>query len=147
MSLTTAAIVEQGLDFILSHFQGPLFPRTISTYKTHGAQFEAFSKKHMIKAFEDSNFLDCRVNAYPCHIEYKGINRQAPNFIFIDLDKESFHTERGLRLALAASLKNIKEKLAGTPTVLWSGNGYHIYQPIEAFVLEQEEIFSRNQHF
>ena len=28
------------------------------------------------------------------------------------------------------------------PTVLWSGNGYHIYQPLEAFLLEQEELFA-----
>ena len=38
-------------------------------------------------------------------------------------------------------MKNIKERLSGYPTVLWSGNGYHIYQPVQAFVLEQEEVF------
>jgi hypothetical protein len=27
-------------------------------------------------------------------------------------------------------------------TVLWSGNGYYIYQPIEAFILEEHDIFS-----
>jgi hypothetical protein len=48
-------------------------------------------------------------------------------------------------MALTATLKNIKEKLLGAnPTVLWTGNGYHIYQPIDAFVLEEENIFSRN---
>jgi len=31
----------------------------------------------------------------------------------------------------------------GHPTVLWTGNGYHIYQPMEGFVLEEEEIFTR----
>lgn len=31
----------------------------------------------------------------------------------------------------------------GHPTVLWTGNGYHIYQPIEGFILEQEEIFAK----
>jgi non-catalytic primase subunit PriX-like protein len=41
-------------------------------------------------------------------------------------------------------LKNIKEKLTGgKPTVAWSGNGYHIYQPVEATVLEQEEVFNK----
>ena len=36
-----------------------------------------------------------------------------------------------LKLALFNTLRNIKEKLNGFPTVIWSGNGYHIIQPIE----------------
>ena len=28
-------------------------------------------------------------------------------------------------------------------TVIWSGHGYHIYLPVEAFVLEQETEFAR----
>jgi hypothetical protein len=137
---------ENGIDFILNHFEEPLFPRTISTYRSEGRQFEVFSKEEMIKAFEQSDFLDCRVNAYPSYIEYKGINRQAPNFLFIDLDKDIVETARAHRLALTNTLRNIKEKLSEAyPTVLWSGNGYHIYQPIEAFVLEEEEVFSSNE--
>ncbi len=133
---------ENGIDFILNHLKEPLFPRTISTYRSEGRQFEVFSKEEMIKAFEQSDLVDCRVNAYPSYTEYKGINRQAPNFLFIDLDRSTFETEREHRLALTNTLINIKEKLSEAyPTVLWSGNGYHIYQPIEAFVLEEEEIF------
>jgi hypothetical protein len=137
---------ENGIDFILTHLEEPLFPRTISTYRSEGRQFEVFSKEEMIKAFEQSDFLDCRVNAYPSYTEYKGINRQAPNFLFIDLDKDIVETARAHRLALTNTLRNIKEKLSEAyPTVLWSGNGYHIYQPIEAFVLEEEEVFSSNE--
>jgi hypothetical protein len=136
------ALEENGLNFILNHFEEPLFPRTISTYRSEGRQFEVFSKEEMIKAYEQSDLLDCRVNAYRSYTEYKGINRQAPNFIFIDLDRSTFTTERAHRMALTATLKNIKEKLFdANPTVLWTGNGYHIYQPIEAFVLEEEEVF------
>jgi Primase X len=138
---------ENGIDFILTHLKEPLFPRTISTYTSEGRQFEVFSKEEMIKAFEQSDFLDCRVNAYPSYTEYKGINRQAPNFLFIDLDRSTFDTERAHRLALTNTLRNIKEKLSEAyPTVVWSGNGYHIYQPIEAFVLEEEEIFSSSNN-
>jgi hypothetical protein len=134
----------EGLNFILNHFEQTLFPRTISTYATQGGQFEVFSKEEVVRAYEQSDFLDCRINAYPSYIEYKGINRQSPNFIFIDLDKSTFKTERAHRMALTATLKNIKEKLLGAnPTVLWTGNGYHIYQPIDAFVLEEEEVFSK----
>ena len=132
------------MDFILKHFEKPLFPRTISTYATQGGQFEVFSKEEAVRAYEQYDFLDCRINAYPSYTEYKGINRQSPNFIFIDLDKSTFITERAHRMALTATLKNIKEKLIGAnPTVLWTGNGYHIYQPIDAFVLEEENIFSK----
>jgi hypothetical protein len=137
------AFEENCLNFILNHLTEPLFPRTISTYRSEGRQFEVFSKEEMIKAFEQSDFLDCRVNAYPSYTEYKGINRQAPNFLFIDLDKSIFETEREHGLALTNTLRNIKEKLTeGYSTILWSGNGYHIYQPIEAFVLEEEEVFN-----
>jgi hypothetical protein len=137
---------ENGIDFILTHLKEPLFPRTISTYTSEGRQFEVFSKEEMIKAFEQSDFLDCRVNAYPSYTEYKGINRQAPNFLFIDLDRSTFDTERAHRVALTNTLRNIKEKLSEAyPTVVWSGNGYHIYQPIEAFILEEEEVFSSNE--
>jgi hypothetical protein len=46
-------------------------------------------------------------------------------------------------MALTATLKNIKEKLLGAnPTVIWTGNGYHIYQSIDSFILEEEEVFS-----
>ena len=32
---------------------------------------------------------------------------------------------------LQITLSNIREKIVGAPTVLWTGNGYHIYQPID----------------
>jgi len=138
--------LQEGLNFILSHFQGPVFPRTISTYKTNNRQIEVFDIETAIGFFEEAKFIDCKINAYPTYTEYKGINRQAPDFIFIDLDKSTFKTERTLKLALNKTLRNIKEKLDdnnSNPTVLWTGNGYHIYQPIDAFVLEQEEVFSK----
>ena len=44
---------------------------------------------------------------------------------------------------LIEHLENIKEKFDGAqPTVIWSGNGYHIYLPIQAFVLELESVFA-----
>src|SRR5215216_6492791 len=121
--------IEYGLDFILSHFQKLIWPRTISTYATQGRQIEVFNKEKALARFKQANFLDCRISAYPLYTNYKGINRQAPNFIFIDLDRSTFKTERVHKFALNTTLNNIKEKLGGSPTVLWSGNGYHIYQP------------------
>lgn len=48
-----------------------------------------------------------------------------------------------MRLAVNTTVGNIKKTLGAVPTVLRSGNGYHIYLPIDAFILEQEEIFSK----
>jgi hypothetical protein len=46
--------------------------------------------------------------------------------------------------ALVRTLNNIKAKLDNAyPTVIWSGHGYHIYLPVEAFVLEEESIFAK----
>jgi hypothetical protein len=87
--------------------------------------------------------MDCRILAYPYFTEYKGINRQAANFIFIDLDRSSFKTDKAHISALTTTLENIKQKLGGNPTVLWSGNGYHIYLPVNAPVLEELDIFAK----
>jgi Primase X len=135
--------LSEGLDFILSHFQEPIFPRTISTSRTEHKQLEVFSRENAFNLFQYSGCVDCKINAYPSYTEYKGINRQPPSFVFIDLDRSTFKSEQAHKLALKNTLRNIKEKLSGAnPTVLWSGNGYHVYQPIEAFILEEYDIFS-----
>lgn len=134
------------LDFILAHFPEPKFPRTISTCKSKGRQFEVFSKEAMAKAYEESNFIDCRVNAFPSFTEYKGIQRYPPNFIFADMDLSSFRDKQALERALDRALKAIRLKTNGNPTTLWTGNGYHIYQPIEAVVLEQYTAFEEFKH-
>ena len=135
--------IEQCLDFILNHFnQNRLFPRTIMTKKL-GYQKEIFSKEEAMKFFEESDFVDCRINAFPSFTDYKGIQRYPPDFIFIDLDKNNFKTEKSFELALSKTLKNMNDNLDGAyPTVLHTGGGYHIYQPIHAFVLEEIDIFN-----
>jgi hypothetical protein len=40
-------------------------------------------------------------------------------------------------------MKRIESKMRGLPTVLWTGNGYHIYQPMTGFILEEEQIFAK----
>jgi hypothetical protein len=89
----------------------------------------------IINAFVDSNFVDCRINAYPYLTDYKGIQRYKPNFIFIDLDKNNFKSERSFKLALSTTLQNIKDRLLDSnsnayPTVIETGGGYHVYQPV-----------------
>jgi hypothetical protein len=83
--------------------------------------------------------VDCRINAYPAvYSEYKDPHRQAPNFIFVDIDKSNFKTENAYCTAVSKTIKNFKDKLPnGQPTVLDTGNGCHLYQPIfSPFLLE-----------
>jgi hypothetical protein len=81
--------VEDGLDFILSHFQEPMFPRKIMT-KDLGYQVEVFNREEALEYFKSSNYKDCRINAYPSFTEYQGINRTPISFLMVDLDLKDF---------------------------------------------------------
>ena len=60
-------IVKEGIDFLLSHFEQRqrLFPRKMSTFANKGKQFIVYNKEQILDACIKSNFLDCRLNAYP----------------------------------------------------------------------------------
>ena len=121
--------IEIGLDFILSHLEEPtIFPRTIMTKKL-GYQRIVYSKERALEHFIESDFIDCRINAFP---SLKEGATWIPELLFIDLDLSNFTSKRSLQVALNKTLKNIKEKLDNNahPTVLWSGNGYHIILPV-----------------
>jgi hypothetical protein len=128
--------IEIGLDFILSHLEDPtIFPRTIMTKKL-GYQRKVYSKERALEHFIESDFIDCRINAFPLLKE--GVT-WIPELLFIDLDRNNFKTEKGFEVALSTTLKNIKKKLGNDydgddddtqPTILFTGGGYHIYQPV-----------------
>jgi Primase X len=124
------------------HFEEPIWPRAIFT-KTLARQYVVYSRKEALARFKQSNLLDCRINAYPNYTAYNGINRHPPNFIFIDIDRSLFTTDKEFWMAVNKTGKNIDQTLGGKPTVLWSGNGVHICQPIEAIVLEEESKFAQ----
>ena len=131
--------LKESIDFILSHFEGRqrLFPRKMSTLASNGKQFTVYNKEQILDACIKSNFLDCRINAYP--ILEEGL-LQAPNFIFIDLDLQTNLKE--LNRNLDKTLKIIRQRLNGfEPTVFWTGNGYHIYIVLEIRTLELIEEF------
>ena len=103
--------VQQGLDFILNHFQEPLFPRKIMTKKL-GYQIEVFNKEEILEYFKESNYEDCRINAYPSFIEYHGINRTPISFLMVDLDLKDFSgecPEKTGKAILDRALKNTLE--------------------------------------
>lgn len=140
--------IEESLDFILTHFEVPRWPRKISTKLTEGRQIPVRNKEEALARIKQAAYVDCRISAYHAvYSEYKGPNRQAPKFIFIDIDRSNFNTENAYDLAVSKSIKNIKDKLSDAqPTVLDTGNGCHIYQPIfSPFLLES--MANRLKHF
>ena len=121
--------IKIGLDFILSHVEEPtIFPRTIMTKKL-GYQRLVYSKEKALEHFIESDFIDCRINAFP---SLKEGATWIPDLLFIDLDLSGFTTKKSLQITLNKTLKTIKEKFDKSvhPTVLWSGNGYHIILPV-----------------
>jgi hypothetical protein len=61
----------------------------------------------------------------------------------IDLDLRDFaNTKDKLDNGLKRILRRIDKLTHGHPSVLWTGNGYHIYQPMEGFILEEEDRFA-----
>ncbi len=139
-SETEAAKID--LDLILVHFEEPIWPRPISTFATHNSQVEVNGRQAALNLFEYAKSLDCKIRAFPSYVEWKGLNRQSPSLIFIDLDMLCFRSKLALDSALNNTLKNIKEKLdSAHPTVLWSGGGYHVIQPTKAFLLEDYDVF------
>jgi hypothetical protein len=116
--------------------------------KKLGFQIEVFNKEEALEHFKSSNYEDCRINAYPSFTDYHGINRTPISFLMVDLDLKDFSGEcpdkkgkASLDRVLTSTLKSIKDSIGGTPTVLWTGNGYHIYQPVSGFILEEYETF------
>jgi hypothetical protein len=123
--------------------------------KDLGYQVEVFNKIEALEYFKNSNYEDCRINAYPSFTEYHGINRTPISFLMVDLDLKDFggheqvyskkkEEKASLEKALNKTLEKIKNEnggMGGNPTVLWTGNGYHIYQPVTGPVLEEYETF------
>ena len=87
--------IEIGLDFILSHLEQPtIFPRTIMTKKI-GYQRKVYSKEKALEHFIESDFIDCRINAFPL---LKEGTTWIPELLFIDLDLSNFNTKKSLNL-------------------------------------------------
>jgi hypothetical protein len=139
--------VREGINFILSHFEKRqrLFPRKMSTALSNTTQFTVYNKEQILNKCIKADFIDCRINAYPVLDDNNNYhsysNIQAPNLIFIDLDldknllKEEAKTK--LEKSKNKSIKIIKERLDGCqPTILWTGNGYHIYLVVNTRPLE-----------
>jgi hypothetical protein len=154
---SSSVSIESGLDIILSHLEEPYFPRRISTYLTAKSgpwQILVNTRDEALEKFRESNLLDCRISAYRYPVPtVRGINAQVVNFVMCDLDRRDkvFKTTKLFNQCLQETLNNFNVKLhSANPTVIWSGNGYHILQPLYAYdkdgipiVLETESIFTK----
>ena len=120
--------------------------------KETGVQVTVHSVEEMVKKFEEANFEDCRINAYPAFLNkaeekdyVRGINQDlfAPNILFIDLDKKDFSNKQEFDKIVNKILKHITKTLDDSnPLLLWSGRGYHIIVPVqETEALEHFEDF------
>ena len=116
-------------------------------------KFQSIVKQQALAYFKASNYEDCRIPAYPywrpsIASDYASIiNPIAPSIIMIDLDICNYNKDiMLLNQALDDTLKRIKYRLDAIPTVLWSGNGYHIYICIDAFILEDIVDFNIVEH-
>ncbi len=147
----------EGIKFIISHFekQHELFPRTIMTSKTRGqvkVEYESplqNSINKIFNMFKESNYYDCKINGFPYNTQHTNINldvknKTAASFIMIDLDLQDFSQDKKkLDNVLNKTLNKLSIKFYGEshPTVIWTGNGYHIYQPLEGIIFEKQKIF------
>ena len=148
---TVTTNISDGLNFILSHLD-PLWSKLIAVKNRW--KIGVASPRQAISEFYKANLQDCRINVYPHYTDdfYKrrhkaeeavtiGGNGVVPSLLFIDLDKGSFANANNLGLdanfllkqALFGILDNINIKFHGNfkPTILSTGNGYHIYQPVQ----------------
>jgi Primase X len=103
----------------------------MSTPVSNGRQFTVCTKEQILQECEKAHYIDCRLNAYPAVSENAII---APTIIFIDIDGNS---KLELDKLLKRTLNMTKLKLNDcVPTVLWTGNGYHMYLIIDIIALE-----------
>jgi hypothetical protein len=132
--------VKEGLAFILNHLDD-LWPRMISTYATRGGQRLV---NNMYHAFA-SNFLDCRISAYPKYTDYY-INRTgiAPSVLLVDVDRAHFETAELFDITTTRSYSNFHTILGSRPTQLWirySSSRHLSSVPIRLAILYRAALF------
>jgi hypothetical protein len=121
--------IQNGLDYLLGHIAPPIWPRTISTHSTKGKQVLVYCQDQALARFRQARLLDCRINAYHSYTGWKGLNRQAPNFLFIDLDLSLFKSIEAVNRALNKSLKfiNISKCLVDREWISYLPPCYGLY--------------------
>lgn len=144
--LAQKEIIKENLQFILSHFNGQeyRFPRAIMTLKSKG-QIYSNNEDEIFHHFLESDFIGCKINGYPFYEKVDNVNKLSPSFLFIDLDLSICNVckypRRKLDYILKQTLNKIEKEIHGNPTVLWTGDGYHIYLPVMFSISKDNEKY------
>jgi hypothetical protein len=136
--MTACAVkdIAKSLQFIISHFVGQhLWPRLVSGGNMWKYVYSDIEALHI---FEQAEFKDCRINAYPPMPNRSGRSgrwgdylqqqQRSPSSLLFDVDRSIY---------LQTILQRIEEIIGGVPTVIETSPGhYHILQPLQAIPLE-----------
>jgi hypothetical protein len=142
--------IEQGLDFLISHFSEPFWPRNVATAATNTKQHTAEDRNKALLYYKGALGQDCRLAIYPNfeRMQEKGYQNLGPSHIpdqlLIDIDLDGDVNK--LDAVLKVVSRNMKKHLNGgaVPTIIWTGNGVHILQPLELdMALEDMPEFNR----
>ena len=144
--------VEYALNYIIDYLrsiQPYVFPRAIKTNKVKHSGIVVKNKNEALGHFKDAGFIDCYINSYPfipSAITRRRSFLHTPNFIFIDLDRKKFSSRANLDRALKMVIHKIHLYIGKRyyPTILWTGNGYHIYALLNGLI-PLEYIFPFHQ--
>jgi hypothetical protein len=140
-----------GLHFMLKNelwntkVEDHIFPRTIATGATKRKQYVVSDSDTALLYYKASLYEDCFLNAYPDYERLKEMeviteetlhdmrfgHDPIPHHLVIDLDSDKLQTQEEFQKAYENTLYNTKTLIRGDsgkcPTVVWSGNGYHIH--------------------
>jgi hypothetical protein len=150
--------VYDGLDFMIEHFEDceetprrrTRFPRTVATGATRGGQRSVKDRGEAMMFYKAALYEDCYLNAYSNYEEMQQNGelpltyKPLPRHVLIDLDRAPFQSDEELETALKETLANIKENITGVagedPTIVWSGNGYHVHIPLDGWTSPLEDM-------
>ncbi len=137
-------INRKDLEFLLSHFDTPTFPRRISTFMSNDSQkYTVNNIDEILERFKESEDLDCKINAYNYVGDEKAIVTKPPSLLDIDLDRKHFASDEEHRKARIKTMVKIRKVFCldrGTKpyTILWSGGGWHILLLLDTATLPQK---------
>ncbi len=119
------------------------FPRNVATGATRHGQRKVNDRGEAMMFYKAALYEDCYLNAYTNYeamIETGDLPptyKPLPRHVVIDIDRVSFQTDEELETALKETLANIRDNITGLsgrePTVIWSGNGYHVHIPLDGW--------------
>jgi hypothetical protein len=143
--------IEEGLDFLLEHFQEPIWPRNLATAATNTKQHTVEERDRALLYYNAARKEDCRLGIYPnyermAELGYKNLGpSHIPDQLLIDIDLDDGDVNQ-LDAVLKVVSRHMKKHLNGgaVPTIIWTGSGVHILQPLcMNTALEDEPEFCR----